>query len=63
MLLISCVLYLISDMIIKMPILQLIFFYLQSRLISSQGLDLLAALQCEEDPVGYIVPDPVHCNR
>ena len=55
--------YLISDMIIKMPILQLIFFYLQSRLISSQGLDLLAALQCEEDPVGYIVPDPVHCNR
>jgi len=25
--------------------------------------DLLADVQCEEDPVGYIIPDPNHCDR
>ena len=31
---------------------------------SSQSLtDVLREVECEEDPEGYIVPDPTYCNR
>ena len=25
--------------------------------------DLLADVKCEEDPLGYVVPDPTYCDR
>ena len=35
---------------------------LMSQLMVSKA-DLLANVQCDEDPVGYIVPDPTYCDR
>ena len=29
----------------------------------SETKDVLQEVQCEEDPEGYLVPDPHHCNR
>ena len=28
-----------------------------------RGEDVLSGLQCEHHPQGYIVPDPLHCDR
>ena len=25
--------------------------------------DLLAGVECDHDPVGYIIPDPLYCDR
>ena len=31
--------------------------------VITDGVDLLANEDCEEDPQGYIVPDPIYCDR
>ena len=31
--------------------------------VITDGVDLLANEECEEDPQGYIVPDPIYCDR
>ena len=36
--------------------------FLLCRLAMCQA-DLLAGVECEIDPVGYLVPDPEYCNR
>jgi len=39
------------------------FTFLVICVVFSAGDDLLANEQCEDDPEGYIVPDPIYCDR
>ena len=43
---------------------RVLYFVIAFNSISIKAVDdLLADLQCEADPVGYIIPDPLHCDR
>jgi len=43
---------------------RVLYFVIAFNSVSIKAVeDLLADLQCEADPVGYIIPDPLHCDR
>ena len=32
-------------------------------ILMGRGVDVLSSLECKDLPEGYIMPDPLHCDR